>query len=214
MLKKSIVVVIALFLLLGAILGAGRVLAQEAEDVPAFPYGPGHMWQWQQDGETPAPPYGHGGMMRGGWMMDGNTLLDVVAATLDLSADEVWTELSQGISIAELAEAHDVAPQTIVDNFLESHATSLQEAVEAGWLTQEQADWMQQNMAASLEARLNQPWAGGFGPGAGRGYGPGAGGCHGFDADGAAPFGPRGRGMRGGWGNGWQQPAAPQGNGA
>ena len=151
--------------------------------------------------------------MMGGWMMDDNTLLDVVAEALDLTVDEVVAELEQGISIATLAENHGVEVETIVNAFSERHAASLQEAVDAGWLTQEQAGWMQENMAAMISAHVTQPWGEGFGPGAGPG------GCHGYNGEvpgAGSNFGPRGRGgMHGSWG-GWQQqaPSAPQGTDA
>lgn len=223
MLKKSIVIFIALFLVTGAAFGVSAVLAQEAEEAPvpapSVPggYGPGHMWQWQQDGVQPTVPYGpmHGrGGMMGGWMMDGKTMLNVVADTLGLTIDELLAKLNQGISIAELAEERGIDVETLIRSVSEAHAQALQEAVDEGWMTQDQADWMQGNMAAMIATHVNQAWTGGFGPGAGRGYGPG--GCHGYtgDADGTgATFAPRGRGgMRGG---AWQQaPAVPQGPGA
>lgn len=234
MFKKLIAIFIALVVVVAVVLGVGAALAQEEED--AAGYGPGHMWGWQQDGEEPAMPYGPGhmgqwrqdgdegtvpygpgmmgGWMMGEWMMDGNTLLDIVAQALDMTVPEVEAELSEGISIAELAENHGVDVEVIISAFSEAHAAALQEAVEAGELTQEQADWMQENMAAMIAAHVNQPWNEDFGPGAGPG------GCHGYDSDdmpgAGAGFGPRGHGgMHGGWGGGWQQaPAAAQGPGA
>lgn len=220
MLKKTIAFVIALFVVAGVALGVTAVLAQEAEDATApDAFGPGQMWQWSQDGEQPDMPYGPGHMwqedgerpdvpfgpgrgMMGGWLMDDSTLLDVVAEALDLTVDEIVAELEQGISIATLAENHGVEVGTIVNAFSERHAAYLQEAVDAGWLTEEQADWMQENMAAMIGAHVTQPWGEGFGPGAGLG------GCHGYNGEapgGGSNFGPRGRGgMHGGWG-GWQQ---------
>ena len=223
MLKKSIVILIALFLVAGAAFGVSAVLAQEAEEAPvpapSFPggYGPGHMWQWQQDGEQPTVPYGpmHGrGGMMGGWMMKGNTILDVVADTLGLTIDELLAELNQGLSIAGLAEERGIDVETLISSVSEAHAQALQEAVDEGWMTQEQADWMQEIMAAMIATYVNQAWTGGFGPGAGRRYGPG--GCHGDtgDPDGTgATYAPRGcGGMRGGTGQ--QAPVVPQGPGA
>ena len=215
MLKKTIALVIALFVVAGVALGVTAVLAQEAEDATApDAFGPGHMWQWQQDGDQPAVPFGTGRGMMGSWMIDDNTLLDVVAETVDLTVAEVVAELEQGISIATLAENHGVDVEIIVSALSESRAASLQEGVDAGWLTQEQADWMQENMAEMISAHITQPWGGGFGPGAGPG------GCHGYnngDSPGAgSSFGSRGRGgMHGGWG-GWQQqaPSAPRGTDA
>lgn len=235
MLKKMIIVFIALVTVVGIALGARAVLAQEEEDAtvpqfmpgghmwgwqqegaqPANPFGPGHMWGWQQNGQEESMPYGRGypgaGMMGG--LLDGNTLLDIVAQTLGLTAEEVVAELNQGLSIAELTDQYGADLEAIVSEFNEAHAEALQEAVDAGWLTQEQADWMQQNMEARVNARVSQPW----GPGAGPGFGPG--GCH-FDGDegpaGESRFGRRGHGrMHGGWGGSWQQRPAPgQGPGA
>ena len=170
------IVAIGLVVTAVLILGAFTVLAQD--DQPTFPptvpgYGSGMMG-------------GRGGMMNGqrGGMMNGQhsgmmgsfSLPGVVAQMLDLTVDEVFTELSSGISIAELAANHGVDAQAVIDEALAQHQIALETAVANGTLSQEQADLMQANMAAMIATRVNQPWGSMSG---GRGFGHGAGGCHG-----------------------------------
>jgi len=156
------------------VFGALAVLAQDNQ--PAIPpIAPGHgpgMMGGQYGGMIGGQ---QGGMGRGnhGSVMGSFSLLDVVAQTLDLTVDEVWGELSTGISIAELAANHNVEAQVIIDAALIEHQVALDTAVAGGTLTQEQADFMQANMAAMITSRINQPW------GSMHGNGGGSGGCHG-----------------------------------
>ncbi|MBK7176022.1 MAG: hypothetical protein KA362_07050 [Chloroflexi bacterium] len=173
--KYAKLVVIGIVVTAVLVFGAFAVLAQE-NNQPTIPpvmpgYGPGTMGGLQ------------GGMGRGahGGMMGGFSLLDVVAQTLNLTVDEVWNELSTGISIADLAANYQVEAQAIIDTALVQHQAALDTAVAAGTLSQEQADWMQANMAAMITSRVNEPWGSmhGNGNGGGRGFGNGSGGCHG-----------------------------------
>ena len=178
------IVAIGLVVTAVLILGAFTVLAQD--DQPTFPptvpgYGSGMM-----GGQQGGMMNGRGGMMNGqrGGMMNGQhsgmmgsfSLPGVVAQMLDLTVDEVLTELSSGISIAELAANHGVDAQAVIDETLAQHQIALETAVANGTLSQEQADLMQANMAAMIATRVNQPWGSMSG---GRGFGHGAGGCHG-----------------------------------
>jgi uncharacterized protein (DUF433 family) len=127
--------------------------------------GPGMMGQWGDPEAVPEhkPFRGHG--MFGHGMSGGtSSLLDILAEQLGLTTDEVVDELSAGISIADLAENHNVDVQVIVDAFLAAHQEALSAAVENGRLTQEQADAMQEPMAEEIAERVNEPWTGSFGP--------------------------------------------------
>ena len=111
----------------------------------------------------PGGPGGHGGQ-RG-------EHLDVVAETLGMTADEVREAVSGGQTIAELAEAQGVALQDVADALVAAKAEHLQQAVEDGRLTQEEADeklaHMEENILEHLESGERGPGGPG-GPG-GRG---------------------------------------------
>ena len=121
--------------------------------------------------------YGRG-MMGNAWWMDS------VAQALGMTTEEVWSELTTGKSIADLAAEQGVDIEGLIEDILAEHEAFLNEAVAAGNITEDQKDWMQANMAAMLSARINDAWTfggygGGFGHGMGRGgYGRKGGGCH------------------------------------
>ncbi len=179
--KYAKLIVIGIVVTAVLVFGAFSVLAQEGNQPPIPPIAPGFgpgMMGGLQGGMMGGQ---QGGMGRGahGGMMGGFSLVDVVAQTLNLTADEVWDELSTGISIADLAANYEVDAQVIIDAALVQHQAALDTAVAAGTLSQEQADWMQANMAAMITSRVNEPWGSMHGNGGGRGFGNGPGGCHG-----------------------------------
>lgn len=143
-----------------ALAGAGLALAQTA--TPLVPWTPaGMMGGW-------------GGPMMGGYTWGGpqNSLVSVAAEKLGLTQPELVTELQAGQTIAQIAEAKGVALQTIVDAFLAPRQQALQAAVQAGRLTQAQADAMLAQMRARVQTRLTTAFTPGAGYGPG-GYGPG-----------------------------------------
>jgi hypothetical protein len=122
-------------------------------------------------------------------------LFSILAEQLGIEPDELLAELRDGATIAGLAEERGVASDTIIDAMAAARQEALSTAVEAGRLTQAQADARVQLLRADLEAILDQPlnlrgFGGRFdGFGArGQGFGPGG---HGF-----------GHGFGHGWGNG------------
>lgn len=110
-----------------------------------------------------------GGQMGG--MDDG--LVWVAAEVIGIDQTELVAALNSGQTIAEVAEAHDVALQDIVDAFVADRAEWLASAVESGRFTQAQVDLMLTNMNAHIAARLAQPFQpqGMMGMGFGQGQG-------------------------------------------
>jgi len=101
---------------------------------------------------------GHGGGMGWwgpdrGWGGPGDCL-DTVADVLDMTPEELMSDLQDGRSLAELAEEKGVDSQTIVDAVRSGMDERLQEAVENGRLTQEQADRISEAMAEFTGDRL------------------------------------------------------------
>jgi hypothetical protein len=100
---------------------------------------------------------GHGfGLMggRGGW-----DIFDAAAEALGLSPEQFFTELHGGKTLTDLAEEKGVDPQTVYDATAavrkEAMRQGIEQAVEEGQLSREQADWMLQG--------LEQGWMGGHG---------------------------------------------------
>ncbi len=107
-------------------------------------------------------------------------MVDALAAALKMQPADVETALSEGKTMYDIALAAGVAEADIPALLQGVHQTALAKAVEAGVITQAQADWMLQRMAQ-------------------RGYGNGA--C---TQDGSGMK--YGRGMHGGR---WQQQTTP-----
>lgn len=66
--------------------------------------------------------------------------LEVVASTLGMTAEEVREAISNGQTLAQLAEANGSSGEALIDAILAEMKTHLDEKVAAGDLTQEEAD--------------------------------------------------------------------------
>jgi len=155
---------------------------------------------------------GHRGgrAMRGGWHHSSEGgMITVAADLLGMTPQELLTELQEGKTLLAVAEEHGVTAEQLVDAFIAVRAERLQAAVDAGRLTQEQADLMLQHMRENALERLEEGFCG-HGPGVTGTFGQGFRG-HGrwfADADGdgqpdhAPAWGMKGRGHSGRWANG------------
>ena len=137
--SKKIVFVVALVAALAvtALTGAGLAFAQ----------GP----------TSPAPGYGccGGWGMRGGWGgWHGMGLMDALAELSGLEPTELYAEMQEGKTLLEVAQAHGVSAEGLVEAALASRAEVLQQRIEAGYLTQEQADWMLEHMEEEMLEHL------------------------------------------------------------
>jgi len=174
MTKKRIIVLVGValvVLLLAGLGGATLVFAQEP--TPPIPFG-------LHGGGRGMGGFGGRSMMGGFGGAGGDqwTMFDTAAETLGLTPEEFFAELREGKSLEEVAEEQGVEIETVQDTMNEARAEArlemIEQAVEDGSLTREQADWM-------LEG-LEQ----GFFPG-GQGFGRGRGG--GFRPEGECPCG-------------------------
>jgi predicted DNA-binding protein YlxM (UPF0122 family) len=114
-----------------------------------------------------AMPFGplHGGFGRG-WG-GAQAIMETAAEVLGLAPEDLRSELEGGKTLGDVAEAEGVETQAIVDAVHAQVTEMLQEAVESGRLTQEQADRMLERLAECDGAQfrcLGMP----FGPGPGR----------------------------------------------
>ncbi len=107
----------------------------------------------------------NGGFGRGGGPMFGmgprwggpeNSLVAVAAEQLGMERTDLIAELQGGKSIAQVAEEKGVAVETIVEAFLAARTERLNELVENGQLTREQADAMLTLMRAEVTEHINE----------------------------------------------------------
>lgn len=128
---------------------------------------------------------GYGQGMMGNWDINEHPMFVAIATALELSPEELFAELQAGKTLTEIATEAGIDIELVYDAALAAHETHLASLVEAGTITQEQADacqsWMETNFA-------NMPMFNGLG------FGP----CHNSGMGGRGRMGGRGMG-RGGW---------------
>ena len=197
MLKKVLVgLSVALLLALSI---TGVVLAQDPPDPQdgVCPFG-GTCGGY---GDGPGGGYGMGGFGYRG------TMPALLAEELGMTVEELSAALAEGKTVAEIAAEQGVGLADLVAALVAPRAEVLNQAVADGRMTQEQADWMLEEMTEHLTAQLENGWVGGMyggGYGGGCGMRAGARGTPGgsWNQQGGTPGYRGGRGMRGGaWGN-------------
>jgi len=115
------------------------------------------------DKPTPEAPFGcHGrgfGLWGGSW-----TMFDTAAEALGLTPEEFFAELHAGKSLAEIAEEQGIELEAVHDAInalrVEARREAIEQAVEDGRISQEQADWLLQGMELGF---MPGRWGRGFG---------------------------------------------------
>lgn len=148
--RYKVVVFVAIALVVALIAGALTVSAQSPTPTPGAK---GFFW-------------GRGGGCMGrGWGGLGQAGLEAAAKLLNMTTEELSTQLWGGQTLADLADEANVDLQALRDAVDAANQAALREeieqAVEEGKLTREQADWLLQG--------LDKGYA--FGKGAGKGAG-------------------------------------------
>lgn len=153
-----------LMILAGVVLAVA--LVGVAVVVPAFAHDP-----------TPTPPPEapfrcHGRGFGFGWGVCGQAGLEPAAEVLGMTADELSTQLWGGRTLADLADKAGVDLQTVRDVVEaaceQAMRDAIEQAVEDGYLTQEQADWLLEGMDLGF---MPGRWGRGFGRGMRGGFG-------------------------------------------
>lgn len=154
----------ALVVLLGAVgvVGVAGVAHAQANDAgeDSFPlqaqvfqgdgpFGGGHFGAGMAGGPM------HGGPLQGRPLHQG---LEAVADALGLPEDEVVDALKGGKTVAELAEEQGVELDAVVDAVLAEAEARLDEAVENGRLTEDQASGILDRLGDELPRRFEEPW--------------------------------------------------------
>ncbi len=98
----------------------------------------------------------------------GRLFPDAVASALGITTDELRTALRSGKTLAQIAEDEDIARDELVDKLVAAAEAQIAAAVEAGRLTQAQADQLSENLHARINERVDRS-----GPPFGRWHGHG-----------------------------------------
>ncbi len=134
--------------------------------------------------ETPPTPEGHFGCGgRGFGLMGGSwTMFDTVADALGLTPEELFAQLHAGETLEEIAEAQGVELEEVYDAIdaarAEAMREAIQQAVEDGRTTQEQADWLLEGLEQGFFPMMGRSFGsdhgmrgGGFGRGMRKDFG-------------------------------------------
>jgi len=154
--KKALIGIAVLGIVVLTFAAAGYVYAQaQTPPTPDAPFGPGMMGGNRG--------YGYGMMGGYGWMGDGSPMhefmVNALADALGLSPEEIEARHDAGETLWEIASSEGLSEEEISDLLTTAHESALDEAVSEGWLTPEQAEWMQGHM----DWMWSEGGAGGFG---------------------------------------------------
>jgi polyhydroxyalkanoate synthesis regulator phasin len=107
-------------------------------------------------------PGPRGGFGRGGAVKEQFT---AVAQQLGMDPQDLLTELRSGKSLADVAKAKGVDPQTIIDSLVTAANAKIDDAVKNGKLDQAKADEMKQKLPDHIKDLVNHQGFEGKGPG-------------------------------------------------
>ncbi|RKS75478.1 hypothetical protein CLV35_1945 [Motilibacter peucedani] len=119
------------------------------------------------------PDHGPGGLGGPGGGHGRGADLDTAASVIGISADDLRTALDSGKTLAQVAQGKGVSQSTLVAKLVASEKARLAAAVEAGTLTQAQADSMSADLTARITQEVTTTCAGGGGRGGHGGSRPG-----------------------------------------
>jgi transposase-like protein len=86
----------------------------------------------------------------------GHALLESAAEAIQIEPEALQEALADGQTIAEIAEEHDVDPQTVTDAILACANARLDEALADGWLTEDQIGRAQEAHPTMPERRADR----------------------------------------------------------
>jgi len=81
--------------------------------------------------------------------------IEVAADTIGIDASALLARLAEGSTIAEVAQAHDVSVAEVVDAIVASMRARLDAAVENGWMTQDEADEISEDLQERVTDLVN-----------------------------------------------------------
>ena len=168
--KKWIILTAAITFAVGLVVGSAYVALAQGNTPPAggpggwmgrgmmgnfgqaytgtMPFGRGgmmHGWGYNQP-ESGAVPFGRGGMMAPDGVHE--QVMTAVAKELGLTYDQLQAELKNK-TLAQIAEDKGVELEKLQQVAQDAWKAAIEQLVEDGKLTREQADWMLQRMGAA-----------------------------------------------------------------
>jgi len=108
---------------------------------------------------------------QGGYQGDGAFCSDTVSELLGLTPEEIQAQRYEGKSLVEIAQAQGVSEDALVVAIMVVKEAAIEQKVEDGILTQEQADLMLQQMEQRTYEAVNRTTLGPFDSPGGKGYG-------------------------------------------
>jgi hypothetical protein len=177
--KKFAIGFVVIATLVVALMSTSYVFAQG--NGPASPQAPGTGGGYGVNGagisRGTGPGYAAGGAVMAGDGILHDAMVAVYAQELGISVDEINARLEAGETISAIAYGEGMTTEEFSAMMSAARSQALDQAVAAGTLTQEQADWM--------KSRGNMGYAGGntAGSQAGRGAGRMARGAGGLNPD-------------------------------
>lgn len=157
--KKIVIGTLIALLVVGGLVWAGVSLAQEGGP-QAVTSRVGQVMNGH--GFLGGPPAGmeRGRFQGGPWQGHGPAghMMTIVAEQLDMTPQELLSELQSGKTVADVAAEKGVSLDTIVEAVVAPRLQELEERVNSGDLTQEQADAMAAVMRAEIREHLTEPF--------------------------------------------------------
>jgi hypothetical protein len=101
------------------------------------------------------PERGHGGPGGPGGRHELGDDMEIAAKAIGVTADELKAALQSGSSMADVAKAHSVDPQKVIDALVADEKAELADQVSKGTLTQAQADQRSTNITQRVTDRVN-----------------------------------------------------------
>ena len=111
---------------------------------------------------------GYGLATRGAWGGPDSSLTAVAAEVIGIEQADLVAELRAGATIADVAAEYNVDAQAIIDAYVQPRTDTLDAALAAARITQDQADAMLAQMEAQVSDQLTGAWEA-----QGNGYGNG-----------------------------------------
>ncbi len=102
-------------------------------------------------------------------------MMDSVSKLLGMDPAEVRTERRSGKSLAQIAETKGISKDKLVDSIVEQRKSQLDQGVANGNISQEQAEYCEENMAQRVEEGVTRTTVGPADGKGGRGMGRAAG---------------------------------------
>lgn len=137
--KKFVLAIVVLATLVVALVSTGQVSAQGT--TPPNPQAPGYGNGGPMGGRGARGGSGAANLAAGdGLLHDG--MIAVYAQELGISVEDLNTRLANGETIAQIAAEKGLTAEQFSALMADAHSQAIDQAVNAGTLTQEQAEWL------------------------------------------------------------------------